>query len=156
MEGGKWGDYRIPGNMTRQLLHRHTITLESGPEASARASGWARVLAERAGLDEDKTYALDLTIVEMVTNIVDYSYKGAAGEIRLDLDVGAARAVLTILDRGPAFDPLSVPPPQKPKSVEEAQVGGFGIHLVRSMSNGCHYERRDGSNVLTVYFGARG
>ena len=141
--------------MAPRMLHRHTITLESGPEASGQASHWARVHAERAGLDEDKTYALDLAIVEMVTNIVDYSYKGEAGEIRLDLDVGPAAAVLKIQDRGPAFDPLSVPPPAKPRSVEEATIGGFGIHLVRSMSNGCHYERRGSQNVLTVYFGAR-
>jgi anti-sigma regulatory factor (Ser/Thr protein kinase) len=141
--------------MAPRMLHRHTITLESGPEASGKAADWARVHAEQAGLDEDKTYALDLTVVEMVTNIVDYSYRGAAGEIRLDLDVGPAAAVLKIRDRGPAFDPLAVPPPVKPRSVEEATIGGFGIHLVRSMSNGCEYERREGQNVLTVYFGAR-
>ena len=69
--------------------------------------------------------------------------------------MGPATAVLEIHDHGPAFDPLSVPPPVKPKSVEEATIGGFGIHLVRSMSNGCKYERRHGENVLTVYFGAR-
>jgi len=132
------------------------ITLESGAPASGEASAWARRLAEQAGLDEDKTYALDLCIVELVTNIVDHSYKGQPGEIRLDLQVGPARAVLTILDRGPAFDPLSVPPPSKPKSIEDAQVGGFGVHLVRSMSNGCHYERRDGENVFTVFVGAAG
>jgi anti-sigma regulatory factor (Ser/Thr protein kinase) len=130
------------------------ITLESGAPASGEASAWARRLAEQAGLDEDKTYALDLCIVELVTNIVDHSYKGQPGEIRVDLQVGAARAVLTILDRGPAFDPLSVPPPSKPKSIEDVQVGGFGVHLVRSMSNGCRYERRDGENVFTVFVGA--
>ena len=142
--------------MTTGLLQRHMVTLESGAPASGEASAWARRLAEQAGLDEDKTYALDLCIVELVTNIVDHSYRGQPGEIRLDLQVGPARAVLTILDRGPAFDPLSVPPPSKPKSIEDAQVGGFGVHLVRSMSNGCHYERRDGENVFTVFVGAAG
>jgi len=140
--------------MTPHLLQRHTVTLESGGAASGKASEWARVLAERAGLDEDKTFALDLCIVELVTNIVDHSYAGQPGEIRLDLEVGRGGAVLTILDRGPAFDPLSVPTPEKPTTIENARIGGYGIHLVRSMANGCRYERAEGRNVFTAYFGA--
>jgi serine/threonine-protein kinase RsbW len=141
--------------MGMQGSRHHTLTLQSGPEASGDASEWVRDLAGRAGLPDDRTYALDLCLVELVTNIVDHAYRGKPGEIDLELDVGGEDAVLRILDRGPAFDPLSVPPPPVPKSVEEAQVGGYGIHLVRSSASGCRYERRDGRNVFTAYFGTR-
>ena len=139
--------------MGLETVRRHTLTLQSGPEASGDASEWARELAGRAGLADDKTYALDLCLVELVTNIVDHAYRGKPGEIQLELDLGAEDAVLSILDRGPAFDPLSVPPPAIPTSVENAQIGGYGIHLVRSSASGCRYERRDGRNVFTAYFG---
>lgn len=140
--------------MSVESFRRHSLTLASGPDASGRASEWARGLAAEAGLPEDRTYALDLCIVELVTNIVDHGYRGNPGEIRLDLDLAPTAAVLTLLDRAPAFDPLSVPPPVKPKSVEEAQVGGLGVHLVRSTADRCRYERSDDRNVFTTYFGA--
>ena len=139
--------------MVTQALHRYSLELASGDAASVEAADWARGLAEQAGLSEDRTYALDLCIVELVTNIATHSYRGAPGEIRLVLDLGSLGAVLTILDHGPAFDPLSVPTPDKPASIEEAKVGGLGIHLVRSTADGCRYERRDGRNVFTAYFG---
>jgi anti-sigma regulatory factor (Ser/Thr protein kinase) len=139
--------------MGTEIFQRHDLTLPSGPEASGDASEWARALAEGQGLSEDRIYALDTCVVELVSNIVDHSYQGTPGDIRLQLDLGSAAAVLRLFDRGPPFDPLSFPAPVKPASIEEAQVGGLGIHLVRSMSDRCAYERREGENVFTVYLG---
>ena len=139
--------------MGTEIFQRHDLTLASDPGASGDASEWARALAEGHGLDEDRIYALDTCVVELVSNIVDHGYAGAAGDIRLQLDLGNSAAILTLFDRAPEFDPLSVPPPVKPASIEEAQVGGLGIHLVRSMSDRCQYERRDGENIFTAFFG---
>ena len=139
--------------MGTEIFQRHDLTLASGPEASGDASEWARAMAEGHGLDEDRVYALDTCVVELVTNIVDHGYAGAAGDIRLQLDLGKAAAILRLFDLAREFDPLSVPAPVKPASIEEAKVGGLGIHLVRSVSDRCEYERRDGENVFTVYLG---
>lgn len=139
--------------MVTPSLQRHSLKLAASDAASVEASEWARALAGQAGLSEDRTYALDLCVVELVTNIFNHSYRGEPGEILVELDVGSGAAILTILDEGPAFDPLSRPAHVKPKSIEEAEVGGLGIHLVRSTADGCRYERRDGRNVFTVYFG---
>jgi anti-sigma regulatory factor (Ser/Thr protein kinase) len=140
--------------MGRELLQKHTTTIEGGV-ASARASAWARALAEGAGLSEELTYAIDLCIVEMVTNIVDHSYGENPGVIRLELALGLEAAILTIIDDGPPFNPLSVPAPNTPASIEDASIGGYGIHMVRATADDCRYERRNGQNVFTAYFGAR-
>ena len=135
-------------------FQRHTLTLQSSPSASSEASAWARALADRVGLGEARTYALDLAIVELVTNVVGHGYRGGPGEIRLELELAPTAAVLTVNDHAPAFDPLSLPPPVKPASLDEATIGGYGVHMVRSAANGCRYERRDGWNVFTASFGA--
>jgi serine/threonine-protein kinase RsbW len=138
--------------MTSDSFQRHSLTLESGDAASATASAWARGLAEQAGVPHARIDAIDLCIVELVTNIVNHSYRGRPGEIRVELGFAPAGAVLTILDQGPAFDPLSVPAPVLADSIEDAQVGGFGIHLVRTSADACEYARRDGRNVFTARF----
>jgi len=139
--------------MTTEPLERHRLTLASGAASPGEASAWARGLAEAAGLPEDRAYALDLCVVELVSNIVDHGYAGRPGEILLELRLGRAAAILSIADQAPEFNPLAVPPPARPASLEDAPIGGFGIHMVRSTADGCRYERRDGRNVFTAYFG---
>jgi len=102
---------------------------------------------------EKRIDAIDLCIVELVSNIVSHSYRRRPGEIRLELALGRGVAILTVVDDGPAFDPLSVPAPVVPASLDEATIGGFGIHLVRSSADACEYERRQGKNVFTACFG---
>ena len=134
---------------------RHSLTLPSGRAASGEASAWARALAEAAGLPEDRVYGLDLCVVEIVSNVVDHAYRGGPGEIRVELAVSASGATVTIIDHGPAFDPLSVAAPVVAASLEDAEVGGLGIQMVRSTATGCRYEWREGRNVFTAWYGAR-
>ena len=140
--------------MATPPLQRHQLTVQGSATSTEEGSAWARALAEEAGLSEERAYALDLCIVEMVSNIVDYSYRGRPGEIRLELALGPGTAILTITDEGPAFDPLSVPAPVAPASLDDATIGGYGIHLVRSSADGCEYKRIEGRNVFTARFGA--
>lgn len=143
----------IPESMATEPLQRHSITLVSEDGAATKASEWAVPLAEKAGWPEDRAYALDLCVVELVTNVVQHGYKGNAGTIRLELGLAPEGGVLTIADHAPAFDPLSVPEPVKAASLEESKIGGWGIHLVRSSATACRYERRGGENVFTAGFG---
>jgi serine/threonine-protein kinase RsbW len=39
------------------------------------------------------------------------------------------------------------------KSLDDAKIGDYGIHLMRSFASGMHYERREGRNRLTLRFG---
>lgn len=143
--------------MANQPLQRHSLVLASGSGSADEGSAWARGLAEELGLSEDRTYALDLCITELVANVVDHSYREKAGQIRLELELTPPEsAILTVIDEGPAFDPLSVPPPAIPKSLDDAQVGGLGIHLVRSHADACEYRRDAGRNVFVAWFGAPG
>lgn len=132
----------------------HTLVLKSGFRAAGEASAWARDLAHRHGVDQEQTEALDLCIVELVANISDYGYGNAPGEIRLTLEFSAQRLTLALEDDGPAFDPLQQAAPQQPASLEEAQIGGLGIHLVRQFASDCHYRRTCHTNHLEVMFDA--
>jgi len=140
--------------MATSPFQRHDLTIQGSATSTEEGSAWARALAEEAGLSEERAYALDLCIVEMVSNIVDHSFRGRPGEIRLELALGQGSAILTIVDEGPAFDPLSVPAPVAPASLDDAAIGGYGIHMVRSSADACEYKRSDGRNVFTAWFGA--
>lgn len=139
--------------MATEPVQRHSLALDSVLACAGVGSKWASALAQQAGVSENRIAALDLCIVELVNNIVDYAYRGRAGEIRLELTLGRGAAMLTVIDEGPAFDPLSVPPPAVPTSLDDARIGGYGIHLVRSSADACEYTRSEGRNVFTASFG---
>ena len=72
-------------------------------------------------------------------------------EIAVEVERKDQTLVARIEDNGSAFDPTQVPPPPIPASLDEAKVGDIGIHLMRSFASGIHYERRDGTNRLTMH-----
>jgi anti-sigma B factor antagonist len=57
---------------------------------------------------------------------------------------------VTITDNGPPFDPLAYADPDTALSVEDRQIGGLGIHLVRQMMDEVSYRYRDGRNVVVL------
>jgi serine phosphatase RsbU (regulator of sigma subunit)/anti-sigma regulatory factor (Ser/Thr protein kinase) len=142
--------------MAPEPLRRHSLTLDSSLASAGEASIWARTLATQYGVPAERAADIDLCIVELINNIVDHGYRGAPGEIALELTLGRDTVVLTVADEAPAFDPISVPPPPPPASLEEATIGGYGLHLVRSATDAFDYERRQGRNVVTAYFGEAG
>lgn len=131
----------------------HLLTLESGLAAAGEASIWARTLAAQHGVPDERTGNLDLCIIELINNVVDYAYGGGPGEIELELMFTPEALVLTIADSGPAFNPLELAAPVQATSLDDARIGGFGIHLVRQFADACHYERRLGKNFFTAGFG---
>jgi anti-sigma regulatory factor (Ser/Thr protein kinase) len=53
-------------------------------------------------------------------------------------------------DRGTAFDPLSVPPPDLETRLEDRSLGGLGIHLVRQIMRDLEYRRAGGWNRIAM------
>jgi anti-anti-sigma factor len=51
---------------------------------------------------------------------------------------------------GQAFDPLQAPLPDLTADLAERQVGGLGIHFIRSLMDAVAYDRRDGRNRLRM------
>ena len=62
---------------------------------------------------------------------------------------------MTVIDDGHPFDPLAVPMPSLHADLEHRAVGGLGIFLLRQLADHVAYERRDGTNRLTLTKQAR-
>ena len=130
------------------------MTLTSDSTAAGKASVWIRKLAAQHPVRQDWTDGLDLCVVELISNVVNYAYAGSSGDIHLEVMFSAQRAELCIEDSGPAFNPLQQQPPPALTTLEEAPTGGLGIHLVRQFADACEYRRMGEKNLVTVRFGA--
>ena len=95
---------------------------------------------------------LNMALDDLLNNVVQYAFPNDPTEhhIEVEGDVRDECVVLTISDDGIPFNPLSVAPPDLSLLLHEREIGGLGIHLVRSMFDEVTYHRNVGRNVLTV------
>ncbi|MDR1874769.1 MAG: ATP-binding protein [Synergistaceae bacterium] len=109
------------------------------------------VLAEN-GVAESIVAVLEMAADEIFSNIVNYGYgeKREGAEIDVFLDVKDGVVEMVFCDNGSPFDPLAREAPDISLSLEERQIGGLGIHIVKNSVDEITYSRRDDRNVLTL------
>jgi serine/threonine-protein kinase RsbW len=113
--------------------------------ASETATAWLRELHVP---DEAVTLAA-LAIEELATNTIKFD--GASlGDIQVDMQVNDGRLTVVVTDDGRPFNPLEQPAPDTSLPIEEREIGGLGIHLLRTLSDGMSYERRGERNQVTI------
>ena len=95
---------------------------------------------------------LNMALDDLLNNVVQYAFPNDQTEhhIQVEGDVRDGCVVLTITDDGIPFNPLTAAPPDLSLLLHERDIGGLGIHLVRSMFDEVTYRRNVGRNVLTV------
>ena len=112
-----------------------------------------QALPEHASLTEYGAYLLDLTLEELVSNIIKYGYDDdGTHEIRIRMEFGGGGAVVSLEDDGRPFDPTrdGVGSAAEELPLERRTVGGLGIHLIRSMAESVEYRRERNRNLLCV------
>ncbi|HAF25798.1 MAG TPA: ATP-binding protein [Lachnospiraceae bacterium] len=95
---------------------------------------------------------IDLCVEEVFVNIASYAYGNEVGnaKVGVELDQDRSQVKLIFSDSGVPYDPLAKEDPDISLSVEERQIGGLGIFLVKKKMDDVIYEYKDGQNVLTL------
>ncbi len=133
-----------------------TLRIERSMAGLEQVGGWVDSVAAGLGLGEATDYALRLCTEEAAANVVMHGVAGAdgdAGFVALRVEPVRDALRVTIEDRCAAFDPLNVATPERPVSLEDARIGGLGIHLMRQYTRAMEYARVDGMNRLTLTIG---
>jgi serine/threonine-protein kinase RsbW len=109
----------------------------------------ADMLRQIDGVEDHEmlTYNMQLAAHEACTNIVGHAYDGANNGsdriiISLSLFPQPRRLEIELHDTGKAFDPDRVPSP----SLEQAQVHGYGLFLMRNLMDKVTYKAQAGDN----------
>jgi len=117
-----------------------------------RVSQFATEFGERVGLPERIIFAMNLALEEILVNIINYGYEdGGVHDIRVRLAIdGAGALVIEVEDDARPFDPTSMPDVDLEQSLEDRNIGGLGIHLVRTLFDDFEYHRREPHGNLLV------
>ncbi len=120
------------------------------PETVATAR-WIEQFAREQALPSDVTFALQLCVEELLTNIVRHGGT-ASPNIDLTLALFPDRVELALEDDGKPFDVSTFTPPPVGKPIEKTQLGGLGVRLIHSFANRLDYSRAGlGNRVVAVF-----
>ena len=128
------------------------LRIERSMAGLVRLGAWVDEIAAALHLEQTAEYALRLCLEEAAANVVMHgdANEGDVGFVALGVVPGPDALEVTVEDRCGAFDPLTVPAPDRPASLEDAKVGGLGIHLMRQYAQAIRYDRVGEVNRLTL------
>jgi serine/threonine-protein kinase RsbW len=110
-------------------------------------------VASTAHVDPEKAFNIELALEEVLVNIINYAYEDGDGEIQIVFATDKRGwFVMEITDKGKPFDMTKVPPPDMTSTIEDRQVGGLGIHFMKTLADEIDYRRESDSNILELRF----
>jgi len=95
---------------------------------------------------------IDIAIDELFSNIAYYAYHPETGDatVRVEVTEEPLSVVITFIDRGIPYDPLSGADPDISLRAEERAIGGLGIFMVKKSMDEITYRYEDGKNILSI------
>lgn len=122
--------------------------LSSDPDAVRDGLHRAFLHPPLCDLAEGDLSSAQIVLAEVLNNVSEHAYAGRIGPIRLMLRQGQDALWCRVEDEGVPMPGGCLPAGRLPSPADLAE-GGFGWHLIRTLTRGLQYERAGGVNRLT-------
>lgn len=112
----------------------------------------------RDGIRDDDLWTLELILAEALNNVTEHAYAGASGPVELEVEQRAGGLCCRVSDHGRPMPDDDAPNPPLPviEPPDHLPEGGFGWHIIRSLTADLTYRRLEGCNTLTMLVPASG
>ncbi len=127
---------------------RHLVV--TGTPGIAEVSSALQELMQGHSFTDEDILDTQLAVEEVITNVLTHGYRGQGGEV--DVTCRATRGIVEVQieDSAPPFDPLSLPEPDLTADIEDRNIGGLGIFLIRQVMDEIVYRYENGKNILVL------
>jgi len=128
------------------------LVVRADSAAMRQVDGFVAAFVSEGGIADDEAQRILILLEELLTNLIKYGYpnRSERGQAEIVLGLDGSRLEIEFIDDGCAFDPLAAPLPNPDEPLEARPIGGLGIHLLRSLTNEVHYERRNENNITRL------
>jgi anti-sigma regulatory factor (Ser/Thr protein kinase) len=127
------------------------IKIKNNIEEISRICDQVSDFCAKNEISEEKFHDIVLILDEVVTNVISYAYPdGDQHDFMLDISKENDRIFIKLVDSGIPFDPLGKTDPDVESDIEERQIGGLGIFLVKQLAEVVECSRTDDQNQLSI------
>lgn len=129
-----------------------SITVEAKIENVDKVTEFVNEVLEEKECPLKVQMQLDVAIDEIFGNIAYYAYGKGRGNatIQIEMEDNPPKITLTFIDQGIPYNPLESKDPDITLDIEDREIGGLGIFLVKKNMDELSYEYVDGQNILTM------
>ena len=132
-------------------VYRRGISLVNNVQEVPALAIFIGSICEDMRFDELTTAGVNLAVEEAVVNVMNYAFpEGKRSTILLEVVADDDIITFELKDQGVPFDPTTHEEVDVNDVVQQQQIGGLGIHLMRHYMDEIAYERLNGQNVLTM------
>lgn len=128
------------------------ITLEATLENIEKVISFVYEQLEVFNCSKKAQMQIAIAIDELLSNIAHYAYEQNNGTVTVCIEVeeDPLAVIITFIDNGIPFDPLAKVDPDVKLSVDEREIGGLGIYIVKKSMDEITYEYQNGQNILKI------
>lgn len=130
----------------------HKITVEAVVENLQQVIDFATEHLEERECPMKTSMQMELVIEEIFVNICHYAYNPKVGPATfcMEFEDKPAAVLMTFIDSGIPYNPLEKTDPDTTLDVDEREIGGLGIFLVKKNVDEIAYTYEAGKNILTM------
>ena len=93
---------------------------------------------------------MELVIEEIFVNVASYAYRPNVGNVTIYKEFDNQSITVSFVDSGVDYNPLEHEDPDTNAEIEDRDIGGLGIFLIKKNVDEISYERKDEQNILTI------
>ena len=128
------------------------ITVDATVENLQQVIDFATEQLEKRDCPMKVSMQMELVIEEIFVNIASYAYHPEIGPATfvMEFEENPTSLLMTFIDGGKPYNPLERTDPDTTLDVEERDIGGLGIFLVKKNVDEIDYKYEGGKNILTM------
>ena len=128
-----------------------TYKLRNIKQDFPKFSNLFRTFCKVHDIPADKVFDVELSIEELVMNSFAHGDNSGKGGILVSIGLNDHELKVTVEDNAPPFNLLRHSKDVPSGPLEEREVGGLGIHLVKNLSDRIVYSGSKKGNKITIY-----
>ncbi len=133
------------------MKYTEKIEIENNISEIAKVVEWIEGIKEKLDFPMKLVFDITLSLDEILTNIISYGFDDSNRHIiGISYEYNFGILELTIIDDGKVFNPLESNAPDLDLDIDDMEIGGLGIMLVKEKMDNVLYSRKNERNILIL------
>jgi serine/threonine-protein kinase RsbW len=125
----------------------HDLVIRAEPASVRAALGQVTSSSPVVELAPDQRATVELVLAEVLNNVAEHAYAGTSGHVAVTVALDRDGLRCDVVDEGVSMPGGVLPRGDLP--TDPMAEGGFGWHLIRSLTRNLQYRRQRGANRLS-------
>lgn len=129
-----------------------TLTIEAEIEKWNEVRFFVENFMQKNAVSTNDMMMLDIAIEEIFVNVASYAYAPNHGMVTIEVSMQQNPKAMQVVftDQGIPYNPLDKEDPDVNLKLEEREIGGLGIYMVKQSMDAVRYAYKDNRNILTI------